>query len=80
MLCIEVREMASMTERSLLGDLRKRTGISFINCRKALEQFENDIDKVCMSSLNVHSKKRFSHFSTHSFLCFFYELPKNCFT
>ena len=42
-----MRGMASTVDKALLSKLRKRTGISFINCKKALEQFENDLEKVC---------------------------------
>ena len=42
-----LRGMATTVDKALLSKLRKRTGISFINCKKALEQFENDLEKVC---------------------------------
>ena len=32
--------------KSNLAKLRKRTGFSFVNCKKALQQFDQDIDKV----------------------------------
>lgn len=37
------------TEKSLLAALRKKTGYSFINCKKALEIHNNDIVKVSES-------------------------------
>jgi len=36
-----------VVDKALLSKLRKKTGISFLNCKKALEQFDNDINKVC---------------------------------
>lgn len=33
-------------DKALLSKLRKKTGISFLNCKKALEQFDNDIIKA----------------------------------
>lgn len=34
------------TNKSLLAKLRKKTGYTFSNCKKALEMHENDMDKV----------------------------------
>lgn len=34
------------TNKSLLAKLRKKTGYTFANCKKALEMHENDVDKV----------------------------------
>lgn len=34
------------TNKSLLAKLRKKTGYTFANCRKALELHENDVEKV----------------------------------
>lgn len=34
------------TKKSLLSKLRKKTGYTFANCKKALELHENDVDKV----------------------------------
>lgn len=34
------------TEKSPLAALRKKTGYSFINCKKALELHNNDVTKV----------------------------------
>lgn len=34
------------TEKSPLAVLRKRTGYSFVNCKKALELHSNDVVKV----------------------------------
>lgn len=34
------------TSKSLLGKLRKKTGYTFTNCKKALELHENDLGKV----------------------------------
>lgn len=33
-------------EKALLMKLRKSTGYTFINCKKALEKFDNDIAQV----------------------------------
>ncbi|XP_074658122.1 elongation factor Ts, mitochondrial-like [Tubulanus polymorphus] len=33
-------------DKASLSKLRKRTGYPFINCRKALDRFENDVDKA----------------------------------
>ncbi|KAL8585051.1 hypothetical protein ACOMHN_043687 [Nucella lapillus] len=43
---LAVRGLASSVDKALLSKLRKRTGISFINCKKALEQFDNDLEKA----------------------------------
>lgn len=34
------------TEKSPLAALRKKTGFSFVNCKKALELHNNDVVKV----------------------------------
>jgi len=36
----------SGADKQLLGRLRKTTGFSFVNCRKALEQSNNDLKQV----------------------------------
>lgn len=36
----------SVVPKASLSELRKRTGYSFINCKKALLQFDNDLDKA----------------------------------
>ena len=41
----------SLQSKSNLAKLRKRTGFSFVNCKKALQQFDQDIDKVSESNL-----------------------------
>lgn len=33
-------------EKALLIKLRKNTGYTFINCKKALERFDNDVTQV----------------------------------
>lgn len=38
------------TNKSLLAKLRKKTGYTFTNCKKALELHENDLDKVTSST------------------------------
>lgn len=35
---------AASSSKANLAKLRKRTGFSFVNCRKALEKFSNDVD------------------------------------
>lgn len=42
------------TEKSPLAVLRKKTGYSFVNCKKALELHNNDVAKV-----NKHSQPIF---------------------
>lgn len=37
------------TNKSLLAKLRKKTGYTFANCKKALELHENDMDKVSIT-------------------------------
>ncbi|PIK60926.1 putative elongation factor Ts, mitochondrial [Apostichopus japonicus] len=37
---------SSSSVKGNLSKLRKKTGFSFINCKKALEKFENDIEKA----------------------------------
>lgn len=34
------------TKKTLLSKLRKKTGYAFVNCKKALELHNNDIEKV----------------------------------
>ena len=41
-----VRCMTTSVDKSVLSKLRKKTGFPFINCKKALEQFNNDIKQV----------------------------------
>lgn len=38
------------SNKSLLAKLRKKTGYTFANCKKALEMHENDLEKVWDSS------------------------------
>lgn len=53
-------------EKSLLAKIRKRTGYSFVNCKKALTLHDNDIEKVlpigCLEFIIIISQ------STHWFL------------
>lgn len=35
-------------KKSPLALLRKKTGYSFVNCKKALELHNNDVTKVCV--------------------------------
>lgn len=37
---------ASVVDKKLLGELRKKTGFTFVNCKKALQQFNNDIKQA----------------------------------
>ncbi|CAG5123323.1 unnamed protein product [Candidula unifasciata] len=37
---------AEQVDKTLLGKLRKQTGIPFINCKKALAKFDNDFDQA----------------------------------
>ena len=37
------------TNKSLLAKLRKKTGYTFANCKKALEIHQNDVEKVCLT-------------------------------
>lgn len=34
------------SKKTLLSKLRKKTGYTFVNCKKALEIHENDMEKV----------------------------------
>lgn len=44
-------------DKALLMKLRKNTGYTFINCKKALEKFDNDVAQVNPSlSLYLHSQ------------------------
>lgn len=36
-------------DKNALATLRKKTGYTFANCKKALEMHENDLTKVCYS-------------------------------
>ncbi|UYV78245.1 TSFM [Cordylochernes scorpioides] len=40
------RYLAAAVEKAALSALRKKTGYSFINCKKALEKYENNIEKA----------------------------------
>ena len=40
------RSCWNAVDKSLLGKLRKQTGYTFSNCRKALELHDNDVEKV----------------------------------
>lgn len=42
-------------DKSLLVKLRKNTGYTFINCKKALEKFDNDIAQVNQTPFSVSS-------------------------
>lgn len=37
----------SSSSKSLLSELRKKTGYTFANCKKALEVNNNDLTQVC---------------------------------
>ncbi|XP_077997488.1 elongation factor Ts, mitochondrial-like [Glandiceps talaboti] len=41
-----LENVASKARKSNLAKLRKKTGFSFANCRKALDKFENDLGKA----------------------------------
>ena len=41
-----IRTYATAVDKNALKELRNRTGIAFINCKKALEKFDNNIDQV----------------------------------
>lgn len=41
-------------EKSHLASLRKKTGYTFANCKKALELHNNDIQKVRKIDFNAH--------------------------
>ncbi|XP_064646522.1 elongation factor Ts, mitochondrial-like isoform X2 [Lineus longissimus] len=43
---IHTSSLFRAVDKASLSKLRKRTGISFINCKKALEKFENDVDQA----------------------------------
>ncbi|XP_071488554.1 elongation factor Ts, mitochondrial-like [Diadema antillarum] len=57
-LCVAVRHLhtssllklvaatAVSSSKANLAKLRKKTGFSFVNCRKALEKFDNDVEKA----------------------------------
>lgn len=54
-------------DKSLLMKLRKNTGYTFINCKAALEKFNNDITQVIFSHrdsgrcVSVSSTKNFTY-------------------
>ena len=51
----QLRELATGqtgVDKSLLSKLRKKTGFPFINCKKALEQHNNDLEQVEKSHEN----------------------------
>lgn len=43
---IHTTPLICTTEKSALGTLRKKTGYTFANCKKALELHQNDLTKV----------------------------------
>lgn len=43
---VHTNEAKWAIEKSLLAKLRKKTGYTFTNCKKALEMHDNDISKV----------------------------------
>ena len=44
--CLHTGGPVASAAKSNLAKLRKRTGISFNHCRKALNKFDQDLDKV----------------------------------
>lgn len=44
--CIHTGRSMFTADKALLVKLRKTTGYTFINCKKALEKFNNDITQV----------------------------------
>lgn len=51
------------TEKSPLALLRKKTGYSFVNCKKALELHNNDVIKVCNSNRIFIFQRKSNEFS-----------------
>jgi len=43
---IHTNSLFSQANKSLLAKLRKKTGYTFSNCRKALTMHDNDMEKV----------------------------------
>lgn len=56
-------------EKALLMKLRKSTGYTFINCKKALEKFDNDVAQV-RASRNLSGAVRRYVFDTELWDCF----------
>ncbi|KAF5288991.1 hypothetical protein FQA39_LY03870 [Lamprigera yunnana] len=44
--CIHTKPSCWASQKSLLASLRKKTGYSFTNCKKALEMHNNDLEKA----------------------------------
>lgn len=42
------------TDKSALATLRKKTGYTFANCKKALELHSNDLAKVIYIHIYIH--------------------------
>lgn len=45
--CLHTTNCWYAVDKQLLSKLRKTTGFSFVNCRQALEKFDNDLKQVC---------------------------------
>lgn len=43
------------SDKSALATLRKKTGYTFANCKKALELNQNDLTKVCFAKFRFLS-------------------------
>ncbi|KAK3082699.1 hypothetical protein FSP39_003002 [Pinctada imbricata] len=43
---LSMRQYASSVNKEALKELRNRTGVAFVNCKKALEKFDNNIDEA----------------------------------
>ena len=43
-------------DKALLSKLRKKTGYPMINCKQALEQFNNDIKQVSVGDLSCRTE------------------------
>jgi hypothetical protein len=45
--CYHTTKCWYAVDKQLLSKLRKSTGFSFVNCREALEKYDNDLKQVC---------------------------------
>ena len=48
-----VEAVQTVVDKSTLSKLRKKTGFPLLNCKKALEKFDNDIKQVIPAGLTL---------------------------
>ena len=51
--CSTIEAVQTVVDKSTLSKLRKKTGFPLLNCKKALEKFDNDIKQVIHAGLTL---------------------------